>query len=523
VLAPIEQVVSHFIVAVHSGLAHVAGGHQGWAWALAIVALVAVIRILLFPLFAKQSRSMRQMQLLQPKIKELQRKYADDKQAQQQELMKLYKETGVNPLGGCLPLIIQAPIFFALYRVLYSIRPPFKHVTGMTAQQAHDAGISTLFGTPIAAAFNSSNAILDRLSSEGAHVASPTTVKIVTALFIVAMSAATFVTTRQSMARSQAAQATSGADNPMLRQQKMIMYAMPVFLAVFGYRVPLGALIYWLANNVFTMIQQHFLFRKMDAEASGGDAPKGAPVPIVAPAGSAAAAAAPRDATALAERAAQTHRDDEQVAEPAESPPLTARFPAPCLAELERSQPARPIRSRSEDRMETRTEATADPETEGETATTDLGQLEQEGEVAADYLEGLLDIIDVDGDIDMDVEGDRASVAIVGAELDDLVGRRGEVLEALQELTRLAVLRQTGARSRLMLDISGFRARRRQQLTDLANRTAERVVSSGERVELKPMTPFERKIVHDAIAPVEGVRTESEGEEPHRYVVVLPA
>jgi spoIIIJ-associated protein len=175
--------------------------------------------------------------------------------------------------------------------------------------------------------------------------------------------------------------------------------------------------------------------------------------------------------------------------------------------------------------METRTEATAEPEseTESETAAPDLGQLEQEGEVAADYLEGLLDIIDVDGDIDMDVEGDRASVAIVGAELDDLVGRRGEVLEALQELTRLAVLRQTGARSRLMLDISGFRARRREQLTELAGRTAERVVSSGERVELKPMTPFERKIVHDAIAPIDGVRTESEGEEPHRYVVVLPA
>jgi YidC/Oxa1 family membrane protein insertase len=237
---------------------------------------------------------MRQMQLLQPKIKELQRKYADDKQTQQQELMKLYKETGVNPLGGCLPLIIQAPIFFALYRVLYSIRPSqFHHVTGMTFDQARDAGTSTLFGTPIAAAFNSSQRLLDQLSSEGAHVASPTTVKIVTALFIVAMSAATFVTTRQSMARSQAAQASSGTDNPMLRQQKMIMYAMPVFLAVFGYRVPLGALIYWLANNVFTMIQQHFLFRKMDAEASG-EAPKGAPVPIVAPAGGTTAAATPR-------------------------------------------------------------------------------------------------------------------------------------------------------------------------------------------------------------------------------------
>jgi YidC/Oxa1 family membrane protein insertase len=281
VLAPIEQVVSRFIVAVHSGLSGVAGGHQGWAWALSIVALVAVIRVLLFPLFAKQSRSMRQMQLLQPKVKELQRKYADDKQTQQQEMMKLYRETGVNPLGGCLPLIIQAPIFFALYRVLYSIRPPFTGVTGMTTQQAHDAGISTLFATPIAAAFNSTDAVLSRLGSEGASVGSPTTVKIVTALFIVAMSAATFVTTRQSMARSQAAQATSGTpDNPMMRQQKVIMYAMPVFLAVFGYRVPLGALIYWLANNVFTMIQQHFLYRKMDAENSEGAGK--APAPAVA-------------------------------------------------------------------------------------------------------------------------------------------------------------------------------------------------------------------------------------------------
>lgn len=174
--------------------------------------------------------------------------------------------------------------------------------------------------------------------------------------------------------------------------------------------------------------------------------------------------------------------------------------------------------------METSTEPTADQAApEEEASAPDLGQLEQEGEVAADYLEALLDIIDVDGDIDMDVEGDRASVAIVGAELDDLVGRRGEVLEALQELTRLAVLRQTGSRSRLMLDISGFRSKRREQLTDLAQRTAEKVLGSGERAELKPMTPFERKIVHDAIAGVDGVRTESEGEEPHRYVVVMPA
>jgi len=161
---------------------------------------------------------------------------------------------------------------------------------------------------------------------------------------------------------------------------------------------------------------------------------------------------------------------------------------------------------------------------EPEAATVDRGTLlEQEGEVAADYLEALLDIIDVDGDIDMDVEGDRASVAIVGAELDELVGRRGEVLEALQELTRLAVLRETGVRSRLMLDIGGFRARRRDQLAELGRRTAEKVKETGESVALKPMTPFERKVVHDAVATVEGVRTESEGEEPQRHVVVLPA
>lgn len=151
-----------------------------------------------------------------------------------------------------------------------------------------------------------------------------------------------------------------------------------------------------------------------------------------------------------------------------------------------------------------------------------LEALESEGEIAADYLEGLLDIVDLDGDIDMDVEGDRAVVSIVGADLDDLVGREGEVLEALQELTRLAVLRQTGERSRLMLDIGGFRARRREELARLARETAEAVRSSGDPVRLEPMTPFERKVVHDAVAAV-GLRSESEGEEPQRRVVVLPA
>ncbi len=154
-----------------------------------------------------------------------------------------------------------------------------------------------------------------------------------------------------------------------------------------------------------------------------------------------------------------------------------------------------------------------------------LTRLEQEGEIAADYLEGLLDIADLDGDIDMDVEADRAAVSIVsdsGRDLQKLVGRDGEVLEALQELTRLAVHRETGDRSRLMLDIAGFRAKKREELAALGAQAAADVQASGEPLKLAPMTPFERKVVHDAVAAA-GLRSESEGEEPQRFVVVLPA
>lgn len=159
----------------------------------------------------------------------------------------------------------------------------------------------------------------------------------------------------------------------------------------------------------------------------------------------------------------------------------------------------------------------------GDTPTVpDVGLLEQEGEVAADYLEGLLDIVDLDGDLDMDVEGDRAVVAILGSGLERLIGANGETLDALQELTRLAVHQSTSVRSRLMLDIGGHRSRLRARLSELGRRTAESVVSSGERAALDPMTPFERKVVHDAVAAVVGARSESEGLEPARFVVVLP-
>ena len=148
--------------------------------------------------------------------------------------------------------------------------------------------------------------------------------------------------------------------------------------------------------------------------------------------------------------------------------------------------------------------------------------LVREGDVAGDYLERLLDILDVDGDIDLDVEGDRASVAVVGGQLKTLIGPDGATLEALQELTRLAVAQSTGVRSRLMLDIGGFRAKRRADLTALASVAAERVAQSRQPERLAAMNPFERKVVHDVIAAAVGVHSESEGEEPNRRVVVLP-
>ncbi len=151
-----------------------------------------------------------------------------------------------------------------------------------------------------------------------------------------------------------------------------------------------------------------------------------------------------------------------------------------------------------------------------------VADLELEGEIAADYIEGLLDVADLDGDIDMDVEGDRALVSVVGATLSELVGSRGEVLEALQELTRLAVHRQTGARTRIMLDVGGYRLRRRSELAQAGQEAAAEVMRTGTPKKLWAMNPFERKIVHDAVAAA-GLRSESEGEEPDRRVVVLPA
>ncbi|WP_375001285.1 protein jag [Aeromicrobium sp. CTD01-1L150] len=152
---------------------------------------------------------------------------------------------------------------------------------------------------------------------------------------------------------------------------------------------------------------------------------------------------------------------------------------------------------------------------------TDASKLEAEGDVAADFLEELLDIADLDGDIDMDVDGDRAAVSIVGGDLEHLVGRDGEVLEALQELTRLAVYREIGDRSRLMLDVGGHRERRRAALIEIAREAIEKARADHQPIALDPMSPFERKVVHDAVAEA-GLRSESEGADRQRHVVIVP-
>jgi spoIIIJ-associated protein len=192
------------------------------------------------------------------------------------------------------------------------------------------------------------------------------------------------------------------------------------------------------------------------------------------------------------------------------------------LADAEEVDDAEDLADDAEDEADDAEDEAGDDEEEASAEPpVNPAELEQESEIAADYVEGLLDVADLDGDIDMDVEGDRALVSVVGGTLDELIGPRGEVLEALQELTRLAVHRQTGNRTRIMLDVGGYRAQRRSELTELGRDAADEVRSSGVPQRLEAMTPFERKVVHDAVAAA-GLRSESEGEEPNRRVVVFP-
>jgi YidC/Oxa1 family membrane protein insertase len=210
---------------------------------LAIVGLVVVIRIILIPLFVRQIRAQRNMQLIQPKIKEIQKKYAGDREKQSAEMMKLYKETGTNPLASCLPIILQAPIFFALFRVLQDVASatPVGALTPELVKQAHD---SSILGVPIYGTF-----------ALAAETPNPLATKILAVTLIIAMSVTTFVTQRQLLMKNTA------ADNPMVKQQKVLMYIFPVIFAVGGFNFPIGVLVYWTTTNLWTMGQQFYVIR----------------------------------------------------------------------------------------------------------------------------------------------------------------------------------------------------------------------------------------------------------------------
>jgi YidC/Oxa1 family membrane protein insertase len=244
ILNPLFNAVAWIVVQFHSFFSLLFGRDSGWSWGLSIVLLVVVIRVCLIPLFVKQIKATRNMQVLQPKIKELQKRYKNDRETLNRETMKLYRESGTNPFASCLPIIVQSPFFFALYRVLSSVAND-KPIGPLNKDLVHSANRANFFGAHISEKF------------VGAHSIN---VQILCAVMIVLMSLSQFYTQRQLMVKNMSPEAMAG--NPFMQQQKMLMYAFPVMFAVFGINFPIGVLLYWLTTNVWTMGQQMFVIRR---------------------------------------------------------------------------------------------------------------------------------------------------------------------------------------------------------------------------------------------------------------------
>jgi YidC/Oxa1 family membrane protein insertase len=252
-LNPLYDAVSWIIIQFHKLFSPLFGEDSGWAWGLSIVCLVVLIRICLIPLFVKQIRATRNMQILQPKIKEIQQRYKNDRERQSQEMMKLYKETGTNPLSSCLPILVQMPFFFALFHVLSRVSSG-RTVGVLNQSQVDSARDAHIFGAPLAAKFTDS---ADKIARLGADL---TTVRTVTIVMIVLMSASQFITQRQLMVKN--TDPTAMAANPFAQQQKILMYVFPIMFAVFGVNFPVGVLLYWLTTNLWTMGQQLFVIQR---------------------------------------------------------------------------------------------------------------------------------------------------------------------------------------------------------------------------------------------------------------------
>jgi YidC/Oxa1 family membrane protein insertase len=285
-LDPLFEAVAWVIVQIHAGLSLIFPADSGWAWGLSIFLLTVLMRIAIFPLFVKQIHASRKMQELQPQVQALRKKYKRDKQRLNQEMMKLYQEAGANPLSGCLPLLVQFPIFISLYNVLRAISTtkPGQSKYGISADLIHSAQHAHIFGASIPTTFV--EAFGDK------HIGA----MIVAGLAVVISSTTTFFTMKTSVGRSMQ---TMTADNPMMQSQRFLVYLSPLF-GLFGLTLPLGVLIYWVTTNAWTLAQSHYVYKKYpmatpegqqqansSANGKGGTAKAGA-----AKAGTAKAAAA---------------------------------------------------------------------------------------------------------------------------------------------------------------------------------------------------------------------------------------
>jgi YidC/Oxa1 family membrane protein insertase len=249
IMTPLYHGVSAILVGWHAVLSPIFGKDSGWTWALSIAGLTIVIRTLLIPLFVKQIRSSRNLQLLQPQMKELQKKYGHDRERLGQEMMKLYKETGTNPLSSCLPLLLQSPIFLALFRVLDGASKGTAH-SGIIEPYVESLRHAKIFGAEISATF---------LKASGP---SANNVKIVAIVLIILMTATMFITQLQLMRKNMPKAALEGQAAQM---QKIMLYVFPVFFLIGGFNFPIGVLIYWLVSNLWTMGQQFYVIRRNPA------------------------------------------------------------------------------------------------------------------------------------------------------------------------------------------------------------------------------------------------------------------
>jgi YidC/Oxa1 family membrane protein insertase len=280
ILNPIYEAVAWVLKQIYGFLSPILGPTSGWTWALSIIFLVVLMRLIMVPLFIKQMHTTRAMTALAPQMQALRKKYKNDKQTLQQETMKLYQEAGVNPLMGCLPVVLQLPVFFALFSVLRAIadwKKPQVPKYGLTYDMVHSAQQAKILGVTVADKFLFSST-------------TPVHAKVVIFVTVLVSMATTYMTVRQSMKRGMMPAATP--DNPMGQSQKYMMYIMP-FFALSGLYWPFGLVLYWVTTNMWTLGQQYLLFRRYPQPAAAGAAPADGR-PTIVPGSTGRAVANPR-------------------------------------------------------------------------------------------------------------------------------------------------------------------------------------------------------------------------------------